>query len=60
MTQGIMAIFRVHKENYVMLDKGFLNDTRLSWKAKGLLAYMLSLPNDWSFCISNLATHSKK
>ncbi|MGE8001773.1 helix-turn-helix domain-containing protein [Lysinibacillus sp. NPDC093190] len=55
-----MAIFRVHKkDNYVVLDKGFLNDTRLSWKAKGLLAYMLSLPDDWSFCISNLATHSK-
>ncbi|MFT9820456.1 DnaD domain protein [Lysinibacillus sp. NPDC056185] len=55
-----MAIFRVRKkENYVVLDKGFLNDTRLSWKAKGLLAYMLSLPDDWSFCISNLATHSK-
>lgn len=42
-----------------MLDKGFLNDIRLSWKAKGLLAYMLSLPDDWSFCISDLATHSK-
>ncbi|MFF2793972.1 DnaD domain protein [Lysinibacillus xylanilyticus] len=55
-----MAIFRVHKKvNYVVLDKGFLNDTRLSWKAKGLLAYMLSLPDDWSFCISDLATHSK-
>ncbi|WP_427110403.1 DnaD domain protein [Lysinibacillus xylanilyticus] len=55
-----MAIFRVRKKvNYVVLDKGFLNDTRLSWKAKGLLAYMLSLPDDWSFCISDLATHSK-
>ncbi|KOP80104.1 hypothetical protein AMS59_01445 [Lysinibacillus sp. FJAT-14745] len=55
-----MAIFRVRKkENYVVLDKGFLNDTRLSWKAKGLLAYMLSLPDDWSFCITDLATHSK-
>lgn len=55
-----MAIFRVRKkENYVVLDKGFLNDTRLSWKAKGLLSYMLSLPDDWSFCISDLATHSK-
>ena len=55
-----MAIFRIHKkENFVVLDKGFLNDIRLSWKAKGLLAYMLSLPDDWSFSISNLATKSK-
>lgn len=55
-----MVIFRAHKkENFVVLDKGFLNDTHLSWKAKGLLAYMLSMPDDWSFCISDLATRSK-
>ena len=55
-----MFIFRVQKkENYVVLDKGFLNDSRLSWRAKGLLAYMLSLPNDWLFSISDLAIRSK-
>ncbi|MGE7916414.1 DnaD domain protein [Lysinibacillus xylanilyticus] len=55
-----MVIFRVQKtENYVVLDKGFLNDSRLSWRAKGLLAYMLSLPNDWLFSISDLAIRSK-
>ncbi|KOS60336.1 DnaD domain protein [Lysinibacillus agricola] len=55
-----MAIFRVQKKaSYVVLDKGFLNDISLSWRAKGLLAYMLSLPDDWSFCISDLATRSK-
>ncbi|MGE7092604.1 DnaD domain protein [Lysinibacillus sp. NPDC048646] len=55
-----MTIVRVQKkEKYVVLDKGFLNDNRLSWKAKGLLAYMLSLPNDWSFCMADLATRSK-
>ncbi|WP_285398596.1 DnaD domain protein [Lysinibacillus sp. fls2-241-R2A-57] len=55
-----MVIFRVQKkDNYVVLDKGFLNDTRLSWRAKGLLAYMLSLPNDWLFSISDLAIRSK-
>lgn len=55
-----MVIFRVQKkENYVVLDKGFLNDSHLSWRAKGLLAYMLSLPNDWLFSISDLAIRSK-
>ncbi|MEK5231909.1 DnaD domain protein [Lysinibacillus sp. FSL K6-0232] len=55
-----MAIYRVPKKgNFVVLDKGFLNDPRLSWKAKGLLAYMLSLPDDWSFCMADLATRSK-
>ncbi|WP_155590908.1 DnaD domain protein [Lysinibacillus cavernae] len=53
-------IYRVtKKENFVVLDKGFLNDDQLSWKAKGLLAYMLSLPDDWSFSLSDLATRSK-
>lgn len=55
-----MTIFRVQKkENYVVLDKSFLNDERLSWQAKGLLAYMLSLPNNWRFSIKDLTKRSK-
>lgn len=43
-------IFRVQKtENYVVLDKGFINDCKLSLQAKGLLTVMLALPNDWQF-----------
>jgi len=54
-----MSIFRVEKKaNYVVLDKGFLNDKRLSWQAKGLLAYMLSMPNDWVFRIDDLKNRS--
>ena len=30
-----------------MLDKRFLADERISWRAKGILAYLLSKPNDW-------------
>lgn len=43
------TIIRTNKrENpYVMIDKFGLNDDRLSWKAKGLLAYLLSKPDDW-------------
>ena len=43
-------IFRVkkNKENpYVMLNKKFLNRKDLSLKAKGLLTYLLSKPDDW-------------
>lgn len=54
-----MGIFRVEKkDNYVVLDKVFLNDKRLSWQAKGLLAYMLSMPNDWVFRIDDLKNRS--
>jgi len=38
----------VKKENpFVQIDKYFLNDENLTWSAKGILAYILSKPNDW-------------
>lgn len=52
-------IVRVSKKtNYVVLDKGFLQDKGLSWKAKGLLSYMLSLPDDWEFYLDELEQHA--
>lgn len=36
----------------------FLEDTRLSWKAKGLLAYLLSLPCEPSPTLKALVTKS--
>ncbi len=41
-------IIRVKKcqNNFVMMDKTFLEDTRLSFKAKGILAYLLSKPDN--------------
>lgn len=56
-----MSTFRVmkNKENpYVMINKEFLSDENLSWKAKGLLAYILSLPDDWQLYESELVKHS--
>lgn len=43
---------------YVNIDKTSLNDASLSWGAKGLLAYVLSLPPDWVLYLSELHTHS--
>ncbi|MFP3499402.1 hypothetical protein SB759_34865, partial [Pseudomonas sp. SIMBA_059] len=52
-------IIRVEKkQNYTVLDNGFLQDKRLSWKAKGILAYMLSMPDDWYFRMDELMKHS--
>lgn len=54
-----MSIFRVKKNaNYVVMNRTALNDTRLSWKAKGIIAYMLSMPDDWTFYIEELTSHS--
>lgn len=56
-----MAIFRVeHNTNYTVISNTHLRDRRLSLKAKGLLTYMLSLPNDWNFSLSGLAANLKE
>ncbi|MCP1144462.1 conserved phage C-terminal domain-containing protein [Lysinibacillus endophyticus] len=41
----------------MVLDRGLLNDARLSWKAKGILAYMLSMLDDWVFYVEELMKH---
>lgn len=48
-----------HKNgHFVILCKSFLQDKTLSLKAKGLLAYLLSLPDDWKIYINELTVHS--
>ena len=56
-----MPTIRVRKDKnnpYVMLNKSFLNDRNLSFKAKGLLAYLLSKPDDWIVYEGELAKAS--
>lgn len=49
-----------HQENYVVIDKGYLKDERLSNGAKGLLTIMLSMPDTWRFNIPHLTSLSRK
>lgn len=53
-------VIRVQKRpnNFVMMDKSFLEDTRLSYKAKGILAYLLSKPDNWKVIVGNLVNYS--
>ena len=54
-----MGIVRVAKNsNYVVMNRTALNDKRLSWRAKGIMAYLLSMPDDWVFYMEELQTHS--
>ena len=51
-----MAILRkVKKEKFTVIDNAIFYDYGLSYKAKGLLCQMLSLPDGWSFSIEGLA-----
>ena len=54
-------VIRVRKRpnNFVMIDKTFLEDERLSFKAKGILAYLLSKPDNWKVIVGNLVKFSK-
>ena len=52
-----MSTFRVNKNvNYTVISNHHLQDKRLSLKAKGLLSYMLSLPDDWDYSLKGLTT----
>jgi hypothetical protein len=42
--------------NYTVLPNRVLRDNRLSWKARGLLAYLLSMPDNWRTNSSHLAS----
>lgn len=56
-----MSIIRVSKSKdnpYVQVDKRAIQDDRLSWKAKGILSYLLSLPDDWEIYVRELITHA--
>ena len=54
-----MAIYRIHKEdNYVIVDKAFLMNEKISLKAKGLLALLLSYPDNWQFYEAEIVQHA--
>ncbi|MCD9070629.1 DNA replication protein DnaD [Staphylococcus chromogenes] len=55
-----MATFRVYKEsgNFVTVHKDFIHDSNISWKAKGILLYLLSRPDDWQIYETELVKHS--
>ena len=41
-----------------MINKKGIQDPNLSWAAKGLLAYLLSLPDDWKIYVKELTNHT--
>lgn len=54
-----MAVIRVvHDGAYTCISNAMLRDKTLSWKAKGLLGYMLTCKDDWNFSVEGLAQFS--
>lgn len=51
--------YRVVKENnYSVISNEFIRRKDLSWKAKGILTYILTLPDDWKINLNEIMTHS--
>jgi hypothetical protein len=48
-----------HEVSFVIIDKRPLEDGGLSWRAKGLLAYLLTKPDNWVVVAGELAHTSK-
>lgn len=49
----------VKRDNpYAVIDKRFLGNVHLSFKAKGILAYLLSKPDNWQILVSDLIKQS--
>lgn len=45
--------------NFTTVRNEYLQDVNLSWKAKGLITYIMSLPPDWQLNLSDLKNRSK-
>lgn len=46
------------QDNFTRVSNSILNDERISWKAKGILSYLMSKPNDWIVRESDLVKRS--
>ncbi len=52
MSHTIIRARRRHR--FVIVDQHAVEDTRLSWAARGLLGYLLSRPDDWTVMVRDL------
>jgi hypothetical protein len=57
-----VSAYRINKDKdnpYLMINKQCLDDVTLSLKAKGMLTYLLSLPDDWQIYEDEIVRHHK-
>lgn len=49
---------RKYDRDFTVVSNEFLKDTRLSWKAKGIIAYVAMLPDDWVLNMRDLTNRA--
>ncbi|MDO5569015.1 MAG: hypothetical protein Q4G04_02745 [bacterium] len=56
-----MSVFKIEKtKDFTVMSNYHLRDKSLTYKAKGLLSFMLSLPEDWDYSLAGLTAISKE
>jgi uncharacterized phage protein (TIGR02220 family) len=53
-----VRIKKQYQKGFTTVDNVVLNDTNLSWKAKGLFVYLWSQSDEWDFYESEVVKHS--
>lgn len=53
-----MRIKKQYQKGFTTVDNVVLNDTSLSWKAKGLFVYLWSQADEWDFYETEVVKHS--
>jgi len=51
---------RKRKSNFITISNSFLRDKRLSFKAKGLFAYMYSFDESWNFTLNSISKQQEE
>jgi len=47
------------KENFTVVNNDILQNSKLSWAAKGMLVYLLHLPDNWQINVADLSNRSR-
>ena len=53
-----MRVEKMKRNGFTIINNGVLNNTQLSWKAKGLFAYLWSQSDSWDFYEVEVLNHS--
>lgn len=56
--RSIIRTIKNKEHPYILLDREPIKNKKLSWKAKGILTYFMSLPDNWDIQMIEVQTHA--
>jgi DnaD and phage-associated domain len=55
----MVKVVKDKRDYFVILDRGFAQNKKLSWKARGIFLYLWSQDDSWEFYETEVANHAK-